>query len=97
MIMSIAKDYIKPHKAEEYFVLIEKLIRSTREEPGNIEYKLFKENASEGQFVILEYWKNEEALETHFKSDHFIRIVPQIQKLQEKPTEVSVYHEVKWD
>lgn len=97
MIMSIAKDYIKPRDVEEYLVLIGELIKKTREETGNIEYKLFKENDREGQFVILEYWKNEEALEDHFKAAHFIEIVPQIQKLQEKPTEVSVYHEVKWD
>jgi quinol monooxygenase YgiN len=96
MIMSTARDYIQPDKVKEYLPLIEVLIKETRKEKGNINYTLYQEETNKGEFVLLEYWKDQESLDAHFLTNHFITIVPQIQKLQAMPTQVNTYTEVDW-
>lgn len=96
MIMSTARDYIKIDKVNEYLPLIRKLIEETRLEEGNINYSLYSDRKTQGQFVLLEYWKDQQSLNKHFTTEHFITIVPQIQKLQLKPSQVNTYKEVEW-
>ncbi len=95
MIFSTARDYINPDKKEEYFKLIFELIDSTRTEKGNISYTLYEDREHDGEFVLTEEWENEDVLRTHFETEHFTRIVPQIQKLQTAPSVVNVYSKVK--
>jgi quinol monooxygenase YgiN len=96
MIMSTARDYIIPEKVNEYLKLINELIKETLKEDGNISYTLFKDRNNEGEFVLLEYWKDQESLDAHFKTAHFTSLVPQIAKLQKKASVVNSYEEVKW-
>lgn len=95
MITSTARDYIIPEKKEEYFRLIFELIDRTREEAGNISYTLYEDTENPGQFVLIEEWSDSESLQAHFQTQHFTTIVPQIQKLQVKPSVVNVYNKVK--
>lgn len=94
MIMSTARDYIKPEKVSEYLPLIKQLIEETRKEEGNISYTLFRDREHEGEFVLLEYWRDQESLDAHFKTAHFTTLVPQIEKLHASPSVVNTYTEV---
>lgn len=54
-------------------IVIRKLmpaIYRTRAEPGNIEFRFYKAQGSDDRFVIFERWKNEEALEWHWKQPY---------------------------
>lgn len=54
-------------------IVLEKLMRTiylTRAEPGNIEFRFYKAQGSDDRFVIFERWKNEEALELHWKRSY---------------------------
>ena len=95
MITSTARDYIRPEKKDEYFKLIFELIDRTREEKGNISYTLYEDTEHAGEFVLIEEWEDGEVLKAHFETEHFMRIVPQIQKLQSAPSIVNVYTKVK--
>ena len=98
MIMSTARDYIQPSKEAESKKLIEKLIIETRKEEGNEGYTLYKDRENEGEYVLLEFWDSQESLDRHFKTEHFMSIVPEIQKLQVKPSEVNTYvKEIEYD
>lgn len=85
------RDFILPQKLEENKKLIFKLIDETRKEKGNISYTLFSDIKNKGEFVLIEEWENQESLDNHFRTVHFVTIVPKIQKLQMKPSEVNVY------
>ena len=91
MIMSTARDYIRPECVETYLPLIRALIAETRKESGCLQYDLFRDIENEGQFVLLERWENAECLEQHLSSPHFSKIVPQIQQLQTQPSVVNCY------
>ncbi len=95
MITSTARDYIRPECVEEYYKLIFELIDRTREEKGNISYTLYADTEHPGEHVLIEEWEDQESLDAHFKTDHFTTIVPQIQKLQSKPSVVNVYSKIK--
>ncbi len=95
MITSTARDYIKPECVEEYYKLIFELIDRTREEEGNISYTLYADSEHPGEHVLIEEWKDNEVLEAHFRTEHFTTLVPEIAKLQVKPSVVNVYTKVK--
>lgn len=95
--MSTARDYIIPEKVKEYLPLIEKLIAETVKEAGNISYTLYQDREKEGEFVLLEYWENQESLDAHFQTEHFTTIVPEIKKLQQRPSVVNTYMAVEFE
>ena len=95
MITSTARDYIRPENVEAYYKLIFELIDRTREENGNISYTLYADKDNPGEHVLIEEWEDQASLSAHFETAHFTTIVPQIQKLQSKPSVVNVYSKVK--
>lgn len=42
----------------------------TREEPGNIEFNVFRARDDDDQLVIFERWVNQAALERHWQEDY---------------------------
>ena len=95
MITSTARDYIQTEHLDTYLKLISELIDRTREESGNISYTLYEDTEHAGEFVLIEEWEDAESLSKHFQTEHFTGIVPQIQKLQVKPSVVNVYRKVR--
>ena len=94
MIMSTARDYIIPERVPDYLPLIRRLIAETVKEEGNVSYTLYQDREHPGEFVLLEFWRDQESLDAHFKTPHFTTIVPQIAKLHAKPSVVNTYTEV---
>jgi len=91
MLLSTARDYIRPECVGAYLPLIRALIAETRKEAGCIQYDLFRDTENEGQFMLLERWKDVDSLERHLSSPHFSEIVPQIQQLQARASVVNRY------
>ena len=94
MIMSTARDFIKPEKTGEYKELIYRLVDETRKEEGNISYTLYSDAENKGAFVLIEEWRDRQSLDNHFKTRHFMTIVPEIEKLHAKPSVVNVYEKL---
>ncbi len=76
MLLLIAEDYIKPDSIPIVIPLYEELVEETKKEIGCISYELTHDLNDEGHFLFLERWVNEDALERHINSEHFIQIVP---------------------
>lgn len=94
MIMSTARDFIQPEHVAEYLPLIRELISETVKEEGNISYTLYQDRDHSGEFVLLEFWRDQESLDAHFQTLHFTTIVPQIARYHAKPSVVNTYTEV---
>lgn len=47
------------------------LLSATQAEEGNISYQLFENVTSPGKFVMLEEWKDEQAIDLHNQTEHF--------------------------
>lgn len=85
MLKVIAEDFVKPEHVETVMPLYRELARLSRAEPLCIAYDLFTDRRRPGHFVFIEEWPDQGALDAHCASEHFRRLVPQIDAFQEKP------------
>ena len=91
MIKIVARSVIKPGKKEEFLSLVEELIAESRKEEGCISYDLHEDINSPNCLAFIEEWKDEEAIKIHNASPHFTTIVPKLEELREKNSEVNLY------
>lgn len=83
MILIVAKSIIKKEYIKEYKDLVKELIEKSRKEEGNISYDLHQDINNPQAFVFVEYWKDIESIEAHNNSEHFKKIIPEINKIRE--------------
>lgn len=91
MIKVVAKSFVYEDKFNEYMKLCKELISESRKEQGCINYELYQDDKDCTILTVIEEWESKESLENHFKSSHFIRLVPLLKKLRSKESEVNVY------
>ena len=63
--------------------LVEKameLVEFSLRDKGCISYDLYKSQTNDDRYLILETWESEDDLKAHMASDHFKRLVPEIEK-----------------
>ncbi|WP_203247350.1 putative quinol monooxygenase [Sporosarcina beigongshangi] len=95
MIKVVAKAKLKPSvKVEDYLRIAREVISETRKEKGCITYTLHEDINDPTILTMLEEWENEGALHQHNKSEHVLKIVPELRKLRES-TEINLYRELK--
>lgn len=82
MLKVIAQDFIQADAIDIVMPLYRELVDATRQEPLNISYDLFIDREDPGHFVFIETWPDRAALDAHCATEHFRRIVPQIDKFQ---------------
>lgn len=91
MLKVVAKNFIQKDKLDETIKLYEELIYFTRKEEGCIKYELYQDEKDPTILCMIEEWENEEAFDKHTKSEHFLRIVPQLKKLRTRDSDLNVY------
>ncbi|MGH8052840.1 MAG: putative quinol monooxygenase [Stenotrophomonas sp.] len=85
MLKVIAQDFIKPEFVAQVEPLYRELIEKTRQEPLCLAYDLFIDQKDPGHFVFIEQWPDRAALDAHCATEHFQRLVPQIDQYQRLP------------
>ncbi|KAM9862829.1 putative quinol monooxygenase [Leucobacter sp. BZR 635] len=85
MLKVIAQDFIRPDAIETVLPLYRELVELTRQEPLNISYELFIDEEQPGHFIFVEEWPDRAALDAHCETEHFKRLVPQIDAFQAEP------------
>ncbi|MBU3191459.1 antibiotic biosynthesis monooxygenase [Clostridium bowmanii] len=91
MITIVAKNSIKPGKAEQFKVLAERLINESRKERGCISYNLYEDASNCNILTFIEVWENSEAINLHNNSEHFTGIVPKFGDLKDGKSEINLY------
>jgi quinol monooxygenase YgiN len=56
------------------------LVELSRNDKGCVAYDIFASQTIDKHLMICETWKTQEELDAHMNSDHFKRIVPELQK-----------------
>ncbi len=57
------------------------LVSMSLRDKGCIDYDLFASATNDDRMMIVETWRSEDDLKDHMESEHFKRIVPQLQQL----------------
>jgi pentatricopeptide repeat protein len=90
MIKVVAKSYVKNEKLSKALELTKEMVEKTVKEEGCIRYELFQDIKDPNVMIFIEEWENEEALNKHMVSEHFKRIIPQLNEQREKASEVNI-------
>lgn len=98
MIKVVAKSIVRQDKIDEFKKVVDELIEGTRQEDGVIFYELYQDLENPQVLTFIEEWESKEALEAHMQTDHFQKIVPQLNSLLIEgmdESEVNIYKQVK--
>ena len=79
MIVINAEFYIVPEQKKQFLDEISELIQESRKEEGCLSYQLYEAVTDENNFVMVEKWENQQAIELHNATSHlqnFAKKVP---------------------
>ncbi len=98
MIKVVAKNIVQQDKIDEFKEKVNEIIEKTRQEDGVIFYELYQDLNNPQVLTFIEGWESKEALEAHMHTEHFQRIVPQLNDLLIEgmdESEVNIYKQIK--
>lgn len=93
MLKVIAEDFIQPEHLETVRPWYAELVEKTRQEALCIAYDLFVDQKDPGHFIFVEQWPDQAALDAHCNTEHFTRLVPQINAFQTRECRVLLMDE----
>ena len=82
----------QPDKIEEVRSVLTGLLEPTREEPDCVSYELLQNRAKPTEFVFVEEWANEAALNQHFGTDHVREALKTLPTLLAEALDVRRYN-----
>jgi quinol monooxygenase YgiN len=91
MIIIHAGFKVNKEKEEEFLEEIYRLIDASREESGNISYDLMKDTEKTNEYMMVEVWKDQEAVQNHNESEHFISFMKKAPQYLAAPAAVDVF------
>jgi quinol monooxygenase YgiN len=74
-VQLIARYTVTEGKQDEVLDLLPRLIEATRQEPGNLSYRVYRELGDSRGIVLLERYASREALAAHRETAHFKELV----------------------
>ncbi|UOQ50301.1 antibiotic biosynthesis monooxygenase [Gracilibacillus caseinilyticus] len=89
MIIIIARMQVDPLYLEDFKEKVNALIKASQAEKGNISYSLFKGVSQTNEFVMIEKWEGEEAIEAHNKSLHLKEFIAYTKKVLLQPLDID--------
>ena len=92
MIVLQAYMKVKPEKRDAFLESVQPLLKHSRAEAGNAQYQLFEDTEHANTFVMLEQWKDQDALDAHNQTDHFQAFVQAAGDLLSEPLNVVKTH-----
>jgi quinol monooxygenase YgiN len=95
MIIVHANAVVKEGAQQKFAEAAANCVTETNKEAGCISYRLMNNCADSRQFAFVEQWENQEALDAHMKTPHFLALGPAIKDLLDGPFTADVFEAVK--
>lgn len=94
MISVIARLAVKDGEADDAVALLKELMKAVAEEEGTLSYTLNQDKRKPNEIVIMERYKDHDALVSHGATDHFKRFNQQIAGLMAAKPVIEVLDEI---
>ena len=81
--MSITRQIIflaKKDCINELKALLKKTIEGSKKEEGCLMYEVFQTKNNPVEFIVIDSWENEEALNAHYESEHYLHFINNFQQ-----------------
>ena len=81
---------VTPANRDSVIALSKELVAASLKDSGNLSYDLMLSTTDPSKMMILETWADQKSLDKHSASEHFTRLVPQIQSLAKMDVQVMI-------
>ncbi len=88
--MILAKVFIKPGSEAEFITAAQTMITNSNKEEGCTGYMLYQDPYEKTNFIFVESYKNQAAIDAHFAATYFKEFGTKIGNLTSKPTEIKI-------
>jgi quinol monooxygenase YgiN len=79
-VVIVAKVKVKEEYRDEVYASLVELHKSTHSlDKGCLQYDLHKDLDDANSFVFIETWENQELLDAHMETDHFLTFVKKVE------------------
>lgn len=92
MVTVIVRVKAIEERRKEFLTLVSEFVEKTRKEEGCTAHEFLQDVNNKNNFVFVEKWVDEEAVNRHNNSDHFVRIIGQLRNLEEKEPEINMFN-----
>ncbi len=91
MIIITGSASVPPARREQFIPIGELQVRHSRNEPGNLSYAFFEDAMSPGRFFFYEEWKDQDAVDFHFKQPYCLEFIARVRELASAPPEIRIH------
>lgn len=88
--MITAKVFIKPGKEAEFITAAKMMIENSNKEEGCLGYLLYQDPYEKTNFIFVEKYKNQAAIDVHFATPYFKEFGTTSADWTSKPTEIRI-------
>ena len=88
--MIIAKVYIKPGSESDFISAASMMIENSNKEEGCLGYMLYQDPYEKTNFIFVESYKNQAAVDAHFATPYFKEFGTKIADMTSMPAEIKV-------
>ncbi len=94
-MMIVARLTVKPEKIEAFTEAAKEIVEKSNKEPGCKSYQLYQDPYNKANFIFVEEYKNQAAIDAHFASDYFKAFGPKISDLVVTPAKIKIITKAK--
>ena len=91
MVVAIGRVRTNAEMRDQLVSVGQRVARTSRSEPGCISYQVCQDTESEYDFVFVEEWQSEEALQQHFRTPHVAEFMAAIRQVIVAPPDVKFH------
>lgn len=95
IILVIANLNVREESVSSTIAVMRDLAAASRREPGCVRYEVLQHAVLPSQFVAVEEWRGEAAVDAHLKSGHFKAALAQLEPLLTGPPQLARYRELQ--
>lgn len=87
----VARVNVRPDKLQDTLDAFNALVSATRAEEGCISYEVLQNAEDPHDITFVEEWKSNEALDSHFATEHFGAVASRAAELLTAPPDIRRY------
>ena len=88
--MILAKVFIKPGNEFDFIEAAKVMIENSNKEEGCLGYMLYQDPYEKTNFIFVESYKNQAAVDAHFATSYFKEFGSRISDMTSKPSEIKI-------
>lgn len=91
MIIIHAFFKVDSEQRKEFLELAKQVVIPSQAEEGNISYHFYEDPESSNNFVFMEKWKDQAAIQQHEETSHFKKFVSDVEKYLVEPLHAELF------